>query len=178
MFVLDRETGESLHPVEERVVPRSDVPGEETAPDPTVPEAALLHDTDARPLRFWDFTAEHRAACARLTADVRYEGVFTPPSLAGTLVYPGNVGGTNWGSMAYDRGSRIGYLAISRWPTIVKLIPRQEFRAAAREGTLQRSDRPNTPSRKARLTGWRGSICFTTVCHALKVHGRRSLRWI
>ena len=155
VFVLDRETGESLHPVEQRAVPRSDVPGEQAARTQPFPKL-LLHDTDARPLRFWDFTAEHRAACARLTADVRYEGVFTPPSLTGTLVYPGNVGGTSWGSMAYDRGSRIGYLAISRWPTIVKLIPRQEFRAAAREGTLsgapaQHTEQEGTPYGMARF---------------------------
>ena len=69
-------------------------------------------------------------------AGVRYEGIFTPPSLAGTMLYPGNAGGTNWGSMAYDQGSRIGYLAVTRWPTIVKLIPRRQFNAARRQGTL------------------------------------------
>ena len=155
VFVLDRETGESLHPVAERAVPRSDVPGEEAARTQPFPKLRL-HDTDARPLRFWDFTAEHRAACARLTAGVRYEGIFTPPSLAGTLLYPGNVGGTNWGSMAYDRGSHIGYLVVNRWPTIVKLIPRQEFRAAARQGTLhgtiaEHTEQQGTPYGMARF---------------------------
>ena len=67
---------------------------------------------------------------------VRYEGIFTPPSLEGTLLYPGNPGGTNWGSMAYDHASRIGYLAMARLPTIVKLIPRDQYRAASRKGTL------------------------------------------
>ena len=93
-------------------------------------------DTDARPLKFWNHSPEHSAVCERPTAGVRYEGAFTPPSLTGTLLYPGNVGGTNWGSMAYDRGARIGYLIVNRWPTIVKLFPRDEFRAAARKGTL------------------------------------------
>ena len=135
VFVLDRASGEPLHPVEERVVPRSDVPGEEAARTQPFPKLRL-HVTDARPLRFWDFTEEHGTACRRLMAGVRYEGIFTPPSLAGTMLYPGNAGGTNWGSMAYDRGSRIGYLAMTRWPTIVKLIPRRQFNAARRQGTL------------------------------------------
>ena len=135
VFVLDRASGEPLHPVEEREVPRSDVPGEEAARTQPFPKLQL-HDTDARPLRFWDYTAEHRAGCQRLMAGVRYEGIFTPPSLGGSMLYPGNPGGTNWGSMAYDRGSRIGYLVVNRWPTIVKLIPRREFRAARRKGTL------------------------------------------
>ena len=154
VFVLDRESGEPLHPVEERVVPRSDVPGEEAARMQPFPKLKL-HDTDARPLRFWNFTAEHRAACQRLMASVRYEGIFSPPSLEGTLLYPGNPGGTNWGSMAYDRGSRNGYLVVTRWPTIVKLIPRRQFNAAEREGTLngasaQYTEQDGTPYGMAR----------------------------
>ena len=123
VFVLDRETGEPLHPIEERAVPRSDVPGEQAARTQPFPKLRL-HATDARPLPLWDFNPGHGAACARLTAGVRYDGIFTPPGLEGTLMYPGNGGGTNWGSMAYDRGSRIGYVAVTRLPTIVKLIPR------------------------------------------------------
>ena len=154
VFVLDRASGEPLHPVEERAVPRSDVPGEEAARTQPFPKLRL-HDTDARPLRFWNFTAEHRAACQRLMAGVRYEGIFTPPSLKGTMLYPGNPGGTNWGSMAYDRGSRIGYLVVARWPTIVKLIPLREFNAAERSGTLngasaQHTEQDGTPYGMAR----------------------------
>ncbi len=86
---------------------------------------------------------------------MRYEGIFTPPSLEGTLLYPGNPGGTNWGSMAYDPESRIGYLVVSRWPTVVKLIPRREFRTAERKGTLngveaQHTEQFGTPYGMAR----------------------------
>ena len=155
VFVLDRETGEPLHPVEERAVPRSDVPGEQAARTQPFPKLRL-HATDARPLPFWNFNAEHRAACERLTAGVRYDGIFTPPSLEGTLLYPGNGGGTNWGSMAYDRGSRIGYVVVNRMPTIVKLIPREQFRAAARQGTVngaraQHTEQAGTPYGMARF---------------------------
>ena len=144
VFVLDRASGEPLHPVEERAVPRSDVPGEQVVPTQRFPKLRL-HTTDARPLRFWDHSEEHRAACRRLMAGVRYEGIFTPPSLGGTMLYPGNPGGTNWGSMAYDRGARIGYVVVTRWPTIVKLIPRQQFLAAFLEGTLNGARAEHTP---------------------------------
>ena len=100
VFVLDRETGESLHPVEERAVPRTDVPGEVTAPTQPFPKLRL-HDTDARPLRLWEYTPEHKAGCERLLSGVRYEGMFTPPALTAAC------------SMPATSGAPIG----ARWPT-------------------------------------------------------------
>jgi len=91
VFVLDRETGEPLHPVEERRVPQSDVPGELAARTQPFPKLRL-HATDARPLRVWGLNAEHRAACESRLAGIRYDGIFTPPSLEGSLVYPANIG--------------------------------------------------------------------------------------
>lgn len=155
VFVLDRTTGRSLHPVEERVVPQSDVPGEQTSETQPFPKLRL-HSTDARPLPMWDFTPEHREGCKRLLEGIRYEGIFTPPSLEGTLLYPGNPGGTNWGSMAYDKERRIGYLIVNRLPTVVKLIPRREFPQADRKGTLngaraQHTEQFGTPYGMARF---------------------------
>lgn len=135
IFVLDRETGEPLHEIQERPVPQTDIIGEQTAPTQRFP-AIQLHTTDARPLHLWNNGPNHAAVCAKLLNGVRYEGIFTPPSLEGTLLYPGNGGGTNWGSMAYNPQTKIGYLTVNRLPTIVKLIPRTEFRAAKRRGTL------------------------------------------
>ena len=135
VFILDRETGEPLHKVQERPVPQTDIAGEETAPTQRFP-AIQLHTTDARPIRLWSNGPDHAQVCTKLLNGVRYEGIFTPPSLEGTLLYPGNGGGTNWGSMAYNPQSKIGYLTVNRMPTIVKLIPRSEFRAANRKGTL------------------------------------------
>ena len=135
VFVFDRETGEPLHPIEERTVPQSDVPGEQASKKQPFPKLRL-HDTDARPLPLWVSSEEHGETCRKFMAGIRYEGIFTPPSLEGTLLYPGNVGGTNWGSMAYDKQAQIGYTVVNHWPTIVKLIPRDEYRAATRKGTL------------------------------------------
>ena len=155
IFVLDRETGEPLHPVEDRVVPQSDVPGEETSKTQPFPKLRL-HTTDAQPLPIWEYTSEHRESCERLLRGIRYEGIFTPPSLEGTLLYPGNPGGTNWGSMAYDEVNRIGYVIVNRLPTVVKLIPRDQFRDADRRGTLngaraQHTEQDGTPFGMARF---------------------------
>lgn len=155
LFVLDRETGEPLHPVEDRAVPQSDVPGEQTAKTQPFPKLRL-HTTDAQPLPIWDFTPEHRTSCDTMLKGIRYEGIFTPPSLEGTLLYPGNPGGANWGSMAYDEVNRIGYLIVRRLPTVVKLIPRNEFLDADRKGTLngaqaQHTEQYGTPYGMARF---------------------------
>ena len=155
VFVLDRETGEPLHPVEERNVPQTDVPGEQTSKTQPFPKLRL-HTSDAQPLPIWDFTPEHREGCERSLEGIRYEGIFTPPSLNGTLLYPGNPGGTNWGSMAYDESRRIGYLIVNRLPTVVKLIPRKEFAQADRIGTVndvraQHTEQHGTPYGMARF---------------------------
>ena len=155
VFVLDRETGEPLHAVKERIVPQSDVPGEQTSKTQPFPKLRL-HTTDAQPLSIWERTPEHRKGCESLLEGLRYDGIFTPPSLEGTLLYPGNPGGTNWGSMAYDEDERIGYLIVNRLPTVVKLIPREEFRQADRIGTLngaraQHTEQHGTPYGMARF---------------------------
>ena len=155
VFVLDRETGEPLHLVEDRVVPQTDVPGEHTSKTQPFPKLRL-HATDARPLPIWEYTPEHRENCEKFLNGVRYEGIFTPPSLEGTLLYPGNPGGTNWGSMAYDKEKRIGYVIVNRLPTVVKLIPRDQFRDADRRGTLngapaQHTEQNGTPFGMARF---------------------------
>ena len=97
VFVLNRLTGEPLLPVEERPVRQSDIAGEQswaTQPFSTislVPES--LSENDA-----WGPTPEDSKWCQDKIKALRWEGVFTPPSLQGTIVFPGNVGGVNWGS--------------------------------------------------------------------------------
>ncbi len=130
LFLLDRRTGGPLFPVEERPVPRSDVPGEESAgtqPIPTVP-APLA------PTKFvaWGPTPEMKQWCEETVSKLRYEGIFTPPSLRGTLAYPGNIGGIHWGGMAYDSRRSIVVVPMNNLPAIVRLIPRAEYREAQR----------------------------------------------
>src|SRR6185369_16028226 len=96
LFILNRETGEPLFPVEERMVPASDVAGEEAWPTQPFPvRPAPLVPTRLTPNDAFGVTEESRASCRERIASLRSEGIFTPPSTRGSLLYPGNVGGSN-----------------------------------------------------------------------------------
>jgi quinoprotein glucose dehydrogenase len=103
LFVLDRETGQPLFPVEERPVPQTTIEGEVTSPTQPFP-IALPHlaDEGLAAEQAFGFTPWDRGACRRRIEQLRFEGIFTPPSLEGTLMVPGNAGGSNWGGVAVD----------------------------------------------------------------------------
>jgi len=127
LFLLDRETGEPLYPVEERPVPQTDVPGEYSAPTqpfPTFP--APLHPHVLRPEDAFGFTPFDRAACRRRIRSLRNEGIFTPPSLGGSIEYPGTAGGINWGSVAFDPARRLLVMQQNHIAQVHTLIPRDQ----------------------------------------------------
>ncbi len=102
-FVLDRDTGKSLFPISEMPVPQSDVPGEvssPTQPVPALPEP-FARQTMTR-AEVFGLTPIDRAACRKIFDRSRYDGMFTPPSLRGTIMLPSLLGGGNWGGAAYD----------------------------------------------------------------------------
>ena len=123
LFVLHRETGKPLFPVEERPVPPSTVPGEVAAA--TQPFSALppLSPHRIGASEAWGATAEDRDACRQMMTGLRNEGIFTPPSLEGTLVVPSNVGGAHWGGLAYDPTRQIAVVPVNRVAAVVQLIP-------------------------------------------------------
>lgn len=130
LFVLDRETGAPLFPVEERPVPPSDVPGEQaypTQPFPVLPRPLVPHAL--RPEDAWGLTPLDRAACRKRIAAMRGREIFTPPGLEPTIIYPGNAGGTNWGSVAFEPQRGFVIVNTSRFPTVVRLIPRADYPA-------------------------------------------------
>jgi quinoprotein glucose dehydrogenase len=127
LFLLHRETGRPLFPVEERPVPASDVPGEEaspTQPYPTFPPP--LHPAHVSPEQAFGLTPWDRGVCREKLAALRNDGTFTPPSLRGSLVYPGTGGGVNWGSVAYDPSRRLALMAQSRIGQAITLVPREQ----------------------------------------------------
>jgi quinoprotein glucose dehydrogenase len=136
LFVLDRRSGEPIFPVEERPVPQAGaVPGETlsaTQPFPLKPPP--LHPLRLDPEDGFGFTPFDRAACRDLIASLRSEGLYTPPSLEGSIQYPGYIGGSNWGSLSIDRKRGILVVNISRVAGIVQLIPRAEFDAMFPDG--------------------------------------------
>jgi quinoprotein glucose dehydrogenase len=137
LFVLNRETGTPLLPVEERAVPRSDVPGEAAAPTQPFPVSPpSLARTQLSASDAWGATAADREWCRNAMRELRADGFFTPPSLRGTLVAPGNVGGIAWGGMAFDRAHGSLIMPVNNLAAEVRLIPREKVDAERKAGRL------------------------------------------
>jgi quinoprotein glucose dehydrogenase len=103
VFVLDRDTGAPLFPVEEKAAPASDLPGERasaTQPIPSAPPPLVPQRIDADDL--YAPNADHLAACRKKLATLRNDGLFTPPSARGSIVYPYTAGGANWSGATFD----------------------------------------------------------------------------
>src|SRR5262249_49356282 len=136
LFVLERATGKPIFAVEERPVATSDAEGEEAAPTqplPALPPLApqRLTDDDA-----WGPTPADKEACRTKVERLRAEGVFTPPSVQGTVALPGNVGGMNWSGGAFDPARQLFVANVNNLPMEVNLIPRKEYAARDRENQL------------------------------------------
>jgi quinoprotein glucose dehydrogenase len=137
VYVLDRETGRPLIPIEERPVPQSDVPGEQaspTQPFPTAPPS--LARTTLTADQAWGLTEEDRVWCRDTIRSLRADGFFTPPSLRGTIVAPGNVGGIAWGGMAHDRANGLLVMSVNNIASEVRLIPRDNLAEQRSAGRL------------------------------------------
>jgi quinoprotein glucose dehydrogenase len=139
LFVLNRETGAPLFPVEERAVPASDVPGEQAAPtQPFTTVTAPLSPHRLSPDDVWGISEADREACRAAIRGLRNEGIFTPPSLTGTLVLPSNIGGAHWGGVAIDPVRQIAIVPVNRLAAMVQLLPRKEFDMARARAEEQR----------------------------------------
>lgn len=125
VFVFDRRTGEPIWPIEERPVPASDVPGEKASPTQPFP-------TWPKPFSRLEFTEDDinpylpeadQEKLRELLRTSRNEGLFTPPSLQGSISFPGHNGGANWGNTAADP-ERQRFFVVSRdIPLLIKLNP-------------------------------------------------------
>jgi quinoprotein glucose dehydrogenase len=137
LYVLDRNTGKPIFPVEERAVPASSVPGEVASPtQPFTTVTPPLSPLQYSAADAWGPTPEVQAACRSILAALRNDGPFTPPSLQGTLVVPGNIGGAHWGGMAIDEGRAIAVLPVNRIPAMVQLFLAEGFNG----DSIRRSD--------------------------------------
>jgi quinoprotein glucose dehydrogenase len=130
IFVLDRATGQPLFPVEERDVPVSDIKGEQssrTQPFPVLPRPLGLQKVSVDDA--WGPTSELKKEAEEKIRRYINKGTFTPASLQGTLVTPGNVGGIHWGGMCFDPGKQVLYTNINWLASIIRLIPREDLDA-------------------------------------------------
>jgi quinoprotein glucose dehydrogenase len=122
VYVLDRATGKPVWPIPERPVPASDVPGERaspTQPMPTRPAPFARQGIGEEDLI--DFTPELKRRALELFHRYRSGPIFTPPSLEGTLVMPGSIGGAGWGSAAFDPETRTLYVKATNNPVLYRI---------------------------------------------------------
>jgi quinoprotein glucose dehydrogenase len=135
LYVLDRDTGKPVFPVEERAVPQSDIPGEKSsptqpfplAPPPLAPQHLSIADA-------WGPTPADREACKEAIGKLRNEGIFTPPSVQGTLAVPGNAGGMNWSGYAFDPMRNLLIVNTDNLIARVRLIPRDKVSSDNEDG--------------------------------------------
>ena len=136
LFVLHREKRCALFPVEERKVPASTVPGEGTPRGRN--HSRRYTRVQPTPFHRGRGVRHHpgrSGACKEITAGLRNEGIFTPPSLEGTLVIPSNIGGAHWGGVAADENqSGIVVVPVNRVAAMVQLIPAKGSTSPLPEG--------------------------------------------
>lgn len=137
VFVLNRLTGTPLVPVTERPVPASDIPGEKASPtQPFSALAPLVPQMTPAPDQVFAVNAADRAWCEAQLKQSRAQGIYTPPSFQGSLTAPGNIGGVNWGSAAYDPARHLLIADVNNIVAFAKLIPRAAYTPQYRAGQM------------------------------------------
>jgi quinoprotein glucose dehydrogenase len=127
VFVFDRLTGEPIYAVEERAVPQDGVTGEHLSPTqpfselPPLVSHAPITAEDAWGLFWFD-----KRGCRKKIESLRSDGIFTPPTIDGTLMNPGYAGGSNWGGLAWHPDSQLIVATVLELPQWVRLTPREE----------------------------------------------------
>ncbi len=133
LFVFDRRSGEPIWPIEERAVPQSDVPGEYTSPTqpfPTKPAPFAAQSFTERDIN--PFLPENeREILKQKLRTSRNDGLFTPPSFAGSISMPGHNGGANWASSAVDPINGELYIVSKNLPVMLR-VERSDEEPSAR----------------------------------------------
>lgn len=121
-FVFDRVTGKPVWPIEERPVPASDAPGEKSSPTQPFPTRPPPFEEQGVTLQdAFDLTPALQAEAQGELKKYRLGPIYTPPSLQGTFMRPGVIGGANWGGGALDPATGILYVKSSNTPAIARL---------------------------------------------------------
>jgi quinoprotein glucose dehydrogenase len=124
LFVLDRRTGVPVVPAPETPVPQGAAPGDHVAPTQPFSQLTFRPSKKLTDADMWGATMFDQLVCRVMFHQLRYEGTFTPPSLQGTLVFPGNLGMFEWGGIAVDTDRQIAVANPIALPFVSRLIPR------------------------------------------------------
>lgn len=126
IYVLDRRTGEPLLPITEEPAPGGAIPEDFTSP--TQPTTALSFKPE--PLQekdMWGVSMFDQLACRIRFHQLNYKGRYTPPSLTGSIIYPGNFGTFNWGSVAVDPERQVMFGMPTYLAFTSQLVPRADI---------------------------------------------------
>ncbi|CAH0276262.1 glucose/quinate/shikimate family membrane-bound PQQ-dependent dehydrogenase [Agrobacterium fabrum] len=126
IYVLDRRTGEPLLPITEEPAPTGAIPEDFTSP--TQPTSALSFKPE--PLQeknMWGVSMFDQLACRIRFHQLNYKGRYTPPSLNGSIIYPGNFGTFNWGSVAVDPERQVMFGMPTYLAFTSQLVPRADI---------------------------------------------------
>ena len=161
VFVLDRESGEPIFPIEEREVPKSNMPGEEawpTQPYPTKPKPYSRQEMTIDDLS--NYSKADNNSLRKKFNEFRYEGMFTPPDLNGTVMLPGTRGGAQWGGASFDPVTGMMYI---RSMDAIELI------------TIVKQDisQTNSTSMVAQGTALYQNYCAS--CHGVELQGNGAI---
>ena len=158
IFILNRETGEPLFPVEERPVSQlGALPGERYSPTQPFPaNPAFIVRRDLKREDVWGFTPWDKHKCLEQFDSANWDGVFTPMSTRGTIQFPSFMGATNWGGVAIDPVNNIMVVNTTHVPAIVKLYPRAKADQMMASGTpmLPALGAPYANSMQPMLSPW------------------------
>jgi len=134
-YVLDRRDGRPLTPIEERPVPQTNVEGDYTSP--TQPYQSVFPDLGPPRLTeadMWGLTPMDQLWCRTQFRQLRYDGVYTPPSVQGSISYAGSIGVFEWGSVSIDPRTNRMFANTTWMPFVVRVIPRDHYDQMVAQG--------------------------------------------
>jgi len=124
IFVLDRRDGKLVVPAPEKPVPQGPAKGDRLSPTQPFSELSFRPTKDLSDADMWGATMFDQLVCRVMFHQLRYEGIFTPPSEQGTLVFPGNLGMFEWGGISVDQSRQVAIANPIALPFVSKLMPR------------------------------------------------------
>jgi quinoprotein glucose dehydrogenase len=124
IFVLDRRDGKLVVPAPEKPVPQGAAKGDYVTPTQPFSELSFRPKKDLSGADMWGATLYDQMVCRIIFHKLRYEGIFTPPSEQGTLVFPGNLGMFEWGGISVDPNRQVAIANPMALPFVSKLMPR------------------------------------------------------
>ena len=135
LYTFDRQTGAPIFPITERPVPQDAVAGEQPSPTQPYPSAppALVRQDPVTQDDAWSGAFFNTSLCKKMIQADRSEGIFQPPSTKESIMRPGNAGGSNWGSIAFDPQHQIAVADTMDLAFQVALVPRDQLEAELKD---------------------------------------------